>query len=73
MQNIDVLQDRILEKMYGGKQITCTIPYTSMGMLDKYRAVLKVEVVEYKDQEMVVKLQGKQEFLQLFEKGEKNV
>lgn len=74
MLNIDALQDRILEKMYGGKQITCTIPYTSMGMLDKYRAVLKVEVVEYKDQEMVVKLQGKQEFLQLFEKGEnKNV
>ena len=31
-------------------------------------------MVEYKDQEMVVKLQGKQEFLQLFEKGEnKNV
>lgn len=68
MEGIPLLEHAIEERLYAGKEGNYEIPYERMGILDKYRQVLQVDVLEYRDNDMLVHLAGNPVYLQAFEK-----
>ncbi len=66
--NIEALNKLIVNNLYPKEEsILCIVPYLELGIIDKYKTVLKINHIKYADEGAVIQVSGSKEKVQIFE------